>query len=253
MTKTILAISSLALFFAADSSYGMGGKKMQISELKGVTETQVALNEGKANVLVRGKAAELLFKVMKEKQEEQADTAALKWIGSKDGMEWKVRGRQITCSKIKKKKVEDYACAFELDQKGSVAAASEAFDVNTFNLTRTATASKLFKNSKSRSLASASANTSFNKGLAYLVYDEPGKQRASKEAMIVFRGNTAKDILGLLKNGKSNGEAHWGEAQGRKGDDIACVEALGKEPARCALVVSFKDGSTTHRGNPLYR
>jgi hypothetical protein len=252
MTKSILVVSSIAFLFSAGNGHAMGGKKMQISELKGVTETQVALAEGKANVMVRGKAAELLFKVMKQKQEEQTDTDALKWIGAKDGAEWTVKGKQITCSKIARKKAADYACAFDLDKSGNLAAAGQAFDVNAFNLSRTATASKLFQKKKNRAIASVAPLASYNKGRAYLVYDEPGKQRASEEAMIVFRGDPAKDILGLLEQ-TSNQPASWGEAKGRKGQDIACVDAVGKEPARCAVVVSFKDGTITHRGNPLYR
>jgi hypothetical protein len=255
MQKNLVALFALGTLLVTTDSYGFGHKKMQISELKGVTETQVALNEGKATVMVRGKAAELLFRTMKTQQEEQIDTDALKWIGAADGAEWTVKGKQITCSKLLggKKKQEDYACAFSLDQAGTLSAAAEAFDTSNFNLARTETGSNLFRK-KSRSLASvAPPPATYSKGLAYLVYDEPGKQRSSRNALIVFRGDSAKEILGLLENEPANKEAHWGEAVGRKGQDIACVGVLGKEPERCALVVTFKDGSITRSGNPLFR
>lgn len=252
MTRTILALTSLALFFTAETSFGFAKKPMQISELKGVTETQVLAGTWKANVLVRGKAAELLFKTMKEKQEEQTDTEALKLIGSADGTQWTVRGKRITCSKIARKNAADYACAFDLDQTGSLAAADDVFSPNTFNLAHTETGSKLFKKKSNRSLASVGPLASYNKGLAYLVYNEPGKARNSEAALIVFRGEPAKEILGLLQNNPDNKFTHWGKANGRRGQDIACVEAFGKEPERCAVGVTFRDGATTRDGNPLF-
>jgi hypothetical protein len=248
MTKSFLAVASVAILFSSKTSYGFGKKMMQISELKGVTESQVAVNENQAHVFVRGKAAELLFKVMKDKQEEQIDTEALKWMGSKNGAQFTVKGKQITCTRVTNQKAEDYACAFDIDQTGSLTAVNEAFVPETFNLARTETGSKLFKKKKGRAVASA---TSFNKGLAYLVYEKPGEQRRSENAMIVLKGESAKDLLTVLEMGAKEG--HWGDAAGRKGHDIACVGATAKEPERCAVVVSFKDGSTTTSGNPLYQ
>jgi hypothetical protein len=253
MTKSYLALAAFGLLVHAETSWGFAKKPMQITELKGVTETQVASGENKASVMVRGKAAELLFKVMKEKQEEQTDTEALKWIGSKDGAEWTVKGKQITCSKIAKKTAEDYACAFEIDQTGSLAAANDVYVPDTFNLTRTATGSKVFKSKKNRAIASVAPLAAYSKGLAYLVYDEPGQAKKSENAMIVFKGDSAKELLGLLQTGPGNKDAHWGDATGRKGQDIACVGASKGQPDRCAVVVSFKDGSVTHSGNPLFR
>jgi hypothetical protein len=71
--------------------------------------------------------------------------------------------------------------------------------------------------------------------------------------LIVFRGDSAKEILGLLESNPDNKAATWGEGQGRKGKEIACVGATAKEPERCALVVTFQDGSVTRSGNPLFR
>lgn len=254
MKFQFLSLLCMSFILSPTESYGFGKKKMQVSELKGVTETQVALNEGKASVLVRGKAAELIFRMMKEKQEEQTDTDALKTVGGKNSAQLTVKGKQVTCSKISKKDASDYACAFELDQNGSLSAANEAFAPATFNLARTETGSKLFKKKKNRSLASVAPAAAFNKGQAYLVYDEPGQARSSENAMIVFRGEPAKGILGLLESeGAQTKDAHWGDAHGRKGNDIACVGATGSEPERCAMVVTFRDGSVTHSGNPLFR
>ncbi|MGZ3651160.1 MAG: hypothetical protein ACXVB9_09885 [Bdellovibrionota bacterium] len=256
MNKTNTSLFTLAFLFAATpNSFGFGHKKMQVSELKGVTETQVAAADGKGSVMVRGKAAELLFRTMKQQQEEQTDTDALKWIGAKDGAEVTVRGKQVTCSKISKKTQEDYACAFNLETNGTVAAAADVYNPSTFNLARTATGSKVFKK-KNRAIASVAApSATYSKGQAYLVYDEPGKQKTSETALIVFRGDSAKEILTMLEDDKGSDmkDAHWGEAKGRRGQDIACVHALGKEPERCAVVVTFKDGSVTRSGNPLFR
>jgi hypothetical protein len=256
MTKVITSLFAVAFLFTATDSFGFGKKNMQITELKGVTETQVSQKEGRATIMVRGKAAELIFNTMKKRQEEQTDTAALALIGNKDTAEVSVYGKQVTCSKITKKKAADYACAFDLEKGGTVAAAREVYDPTKFNLARTETGSKVFKKLNSRGLASVGApETTLNKGQAYLVYDTPGQANKAESALIVFRGAAAKDILALLEDDKSSGmrEAHWGEAKGRRGQDIACVDKLNKQPERCAMVVTFSNGSVSRDGNPLFR
>jgi hypothetical protein len=233
----------------------MARKKMHVAELKGVTESQVNMNEGKASILVRGKAAELVFRMMKEEQKEVADSEALKLTAAKGATHHTIKGKQVSCSKIEnpKKKQADYACAFDLKGDGTVWAANEAFNPSTFNLARTETGSKLFKKKPGRGLASATPTAAYSAGQAFLVYDEPGKQRNSENALIVFRGDSAREILGVLQNHSSTSSATWGDAKGRKGSDIACVGATTKEPERCAMVVTFRDGSVTRSGNPLFR
>ena len=250
---TYAFIVTVAALHAADAS-AMARKKMHVAELKGVTESQVSKTEGKASVLVRGKAAELVFRMMKEEQKEVADSAALKLAAAKGAKHLTIKGKQVSCSKIEnpKKKQADYACAFDLNGDGSVWAANEPFDPGAFNLARTETGSKLFKK-PGRNLASAAPATSYSSGQAFLVYDQPGKQKHSQNALIVFRGDSAREILGVLENHSGTSSAHWGDAKGRKGNDIACVGATAKEPERCALVVSFRDGSVTRSGNPLFR
>lgn len=240
--------------FSTTDAFAMARKKMHVAELKGVTESQVNMAEGHASVLVRGKAAELVFRMMKEEQKEVADSAALKLTAAKGATHHTIKGKQVSCSKIEnpKKKQADYACAFDLKGDGTVWAADEAFNPGTFNLARTETGSKLFKK-QGRGLASAAPTATYSAGQAFLVYDEPGKQRKSENALIVFRGDSAREILGVLQNHSSTSSASWGDAKGRKGNDIACVGATTKEPERCAMVVTFRDGSVTRSGNPLFR
>jgi hypothetical protein len=256
MKTVTTSLVATALLFTAADSFGFGQKKMHVSELKGVTETQVSQKDGKATIMVRGKAAELIFRTMQKRQEEQTDTAALALLGSKDGAEVSVHGRQVTCSKISKKKAVDYACAFDLEKGGNVAAARDVYDPTKFNLARTETGSKVFKKMKSRGLASVAApETTFNKGQAYLVYDSLGNARAAESALIVIRGAAAKDVLTLLQNDidRDIRDAHWGEATGRRGRDIACVGKMNKEPERCAMVVTFSNGSISRTGNTLFK
>ena len=187
MKTLVFGLFAIGILITSNS-YGFGRKKMQLSELKGVTETQVAKQTGKAMIMVRGKAAELIFRMMKREREERTDSEALKWIGSKSGSEMIVKGRQITCSMISwgKKKHEDYACSFEMDRTGTLSATKTAFSPTTFNLAKTSTGSKAFKE-KGRSLASVTPTTTYSKGLAYLVYDKPGNQKRAENAMIVFQ------------------------------------------------------------------
>jgi len=253
VTTSLFTVSFLLM---ATNSFGFGQKKMQVSELKGVTETQVSQKDGKATIMVRGKAAELIFRTMQKRQEEQTGTPALALLGSKDGAEVTVYGKQVTCSKISNKSALDYACAFDLEKGGNVAAAREVYDPKKFNLARTETGSKVFKKMNSRGLASVSApETTLNKGQAYLVFDAPGKARAAESALIIFRGASAKDVLTLLQSDINPDikDAHWGEAKGRRGRDIACVDKMNREPERCAMVVTFSNGSISRSGNPLFR
>ncbi len=236
-------------------AFAMAKRKLHVAELKGVTESQVNKAEGMASVFVRGKAAELVFRMMQEDKEQVTDSEALKLTVAKGTTHHTIRGKQVSCSKIEnpKKKQTDYACAFDLKSDGSALAAKEAFNPESFNLARTKTGSKLFKK-QGRGLASVAAPAAtYSAGQAYLVYDEPGKQRESKDALIVFRGDSAREIMGLLESDISNRAATWGEAKGKKGEDIACVSATASEPERCALVVTFRDGSVTRSGNPLFR
>ena len=185
-------------------------------------------------------------------------------IGYGNGAHYQVRGKQVACSKITKTSKakhhrDDYACAFDVDKNGNILAGKEAFNPQTFDLAKTATGSNVFKGTSGRSLASVSTaalpppDPSYGKSHAYLVYEAKGRQRQAENALIVFRGSTAKDIMGMLKNGSPGRVANYGESKGRKGNEIACVESTGKEPERCALVISFRDGSVTRSGNPLFR
>ncbi|HEY8280173.1 MAG TPA: hypothetical protein VIH99_11150 [Bdellovibrionota bacterium] len=254
--RTITLLTLVSFLIAPDGS-GFGGKKMRVTELTGVTESQVAVGEGKAFVLVRGKAAELLFRMLREKREQKVNTDALKSTGVKGDLHVNVKGKQLSCSRMSnpKRKRIDYACAFDLTQDGSVALGGEAFDPGVFDLAHTQTGSKYFPaKAGGRAPASVAASAKYSKGTAYLVYDEPGQQRNSENALIVFRGESAKEILGLLAQNPDNKETSWGaEGKGRKGSDIACVGATSLETARCSLVVSFKDGSVSRKGNPLFR
>lgn len=250
---TYAFLISIAALSTNEAS-AMARRKMHVAEIKGVTESQVNKVEGKASVLVRGKAAELVFRMLKEERKEVAESEALKLTVAKGAIHHTIKGKQVTCSKIEnqKKKQADYACAFELKSDGSAWAAAEAFNPAAFNLARTETGSKMFKK-PGRNLASAAPAVSHSAGQAFVVYDDPGKRSKSENALIVFRGDSAREIMGLLEADITNRAATWGDAKGRKGSDIACVGATAKEPERCALVVSFRDGSVTRSGNPLFR
>lgn len=247
------AFLSLAATFGTTDAFAMAKKPMHVAEIKGVTESQVSKAEGHAAVLVRGKAAELVFRMMREEHKDLAESDALK-MAPKGATHVTIKGKQVSCSKIEnpKKKQADYACAFELKSDGSAWAAEEAFKPDTFNLARTNTGSKLFKKN-GRTPASATPAATYSPGQAYVVYNEPGKRANSENALIVFKGDSAREIMGLLEGDVTNKNATWGEAKGRKGNDIACVGATAAEPERCAMVVTFRDGSVTRSGNPLFR
>lgn len=253
--KYLLTAFVMASLFIGSDGYAMGRKKMHVSELKGVTESQVAPSDDKAIVMVRGKAAELVFRMMKKEQSIHTESEAQKLSVAKNPAHVTVTGKQVSCSKISsvKNKQADYACAFEVLKDGSVSAVVEAFNPAAFNLARTETGSKFFKKAKGRGLASVAPTATYSTGKAFLVYDKPGKHRDSENTLIVFRGESAKELMGLLEKSSQNRTASWGGSKGRKGDDIACVSATEKEPDRCALVVSFRDGSVTRTGNPLFQ
>jgi hypothetical protein len=259
MNKLYLLPLALAYLFCAPESHGFGGKKMNVTSLNGVTETQVAKGEDHASVLVRGKAAELIFRMMKDRQAEQPESEVAQMAGTGTN-HWVAKGQQISCSKVQKKKKTDFACAFELSHDGSVSAGLEPYTPTVFNLAKTNTGSKFFKNtapaSKGRSLASvAPAGTGpakFSKGAAYVMYDKPENKRDSDDALIVFRGASAKELLHFLSDSKdANSFTLAGGTKGVKGREIACVEKTADEPERCSLVVSFRDGSISSRKNPL--
>lgn len=259
MNKLFALPFVLSLILAVPESHGFGSKKLNVSSLKGVTETQVAKGEERASILVRGKAAELIFRMMKESQAEQADSEVAHAAG-KGSSHWVAKGKQISCSRVEKKNQHDYACAFELDREGSVMAGIEPYSPAVFNLAKTNTGSKLFKNAKKegRSLASvgpaAAGPAKYSKGAAYIMYDKPEKKRDSENALIVFRGASASEIMGFLNEAKdANTFALAGGTKGVKGREIACVEKTEQEPARCSLVVSFHDGSISRSKNPLFR
>lgn len=257
MNKYLYSAFAVSILFTSTDGHAMGRKKLNVAELKGVTESQVSKADGKATVMVRGKAAELVYRMMKEVKSEQLVSEALKMASAKGVKHMSVKGRQVSCSKMSnpKRKQDDYACSFEIKDDGTVWAGGEAFNPVAFNLARTETGSKIFKKAQARGLASVTPApaATYSTGQVYLVYDEPGKQSKSENALIVFRGESAKELMGLLETNIENRAAKWGESKGKKGADIACVNATSKEPERCAMVVSFRDGSVTRSGNPLFR
>lgn len=255
--KLCLALLCVWALLGSENSFAFGRKSLRMAEIKGVTESQIANNDGKLSVMVRGKVAELLFRMAKGKQSLEAESAALQLTqNNKDGTHWVVKGKQLNCSKISnvKKHADDYACSFQIDQSGSIAAASESFSPELYNLARTETGSKMFK--KARALASVTqpgaSQATFSKGQAYVVYEKPGEQKKSETALIVFRGDSAREIKTFLETSHV-AEATWSGNRGRKGNEIACVNATYSEPERCAVAVNLHDGAILRSANPLFR
>jgi hypothetical protein len=236
--------------------WAMGAKPKHVSEIKGVSETQVArsVDGTKASILVRGKAAELIYKKIQEKRVEQIGTDALENIGALEATHWTTKGRQLVCSKIENKKAkrEDYACALELDGRGEAFAKLEAFQPQVFNLARTDTKSKHFKKNKGRGLASAQP-PAFARAKAYVMYNDPEKRLQSNDALIVIRGAAAKELNAFLAEQKGVDRVKIAGTPAIRAKDIGCVESNASEAERCALVISMSDGSISRSKNPILR
>jgi len=253
--KYLLAVF---LMVSSQSAFGFSQKKMDLREVKGVTETQVApsVEGNKMSLMVRGKGAEFLFRSLKEKRQEKVDSKALEIVGALDNTHWTVEGRQVTCSRIhnKKSKKEDYACAFDLQGDGKLVASAEPFTPTVFNLAKTKTDVKFFKKkAAARGLASASpAGPQDLK--AYAMYEGRKNEKPEfKDTMFVFRGAAATQIMDFLQRNAGGEGFSLAGAKGYKGREISCVESTAAEPARCAIVVSLAEGFISTRKNPLFR
>ena len=260
MKKFFPALAVLPFFFASGESHGFGKKKFNFADLGGVTETQVAKDHDRAYIFVRGKAAELMYRMIRADQKQEKEAGALKWANAKDATLWTVKGKQVACSKVtsEKKKKTDFACAFDLEADGKVVATETGFNSDVFNLARTETGVRLFNNKPaekgSRALASvATAPATYAQGKAYVMYGNSDKVRDSEDAMIVFRGKAAREIMEHIGASKEAKALTFGAGvKGVKGREIACVESNGQEQDRCALVVSLRDGSVSRKANPLF-
>lgn len=261
-TKTLYTLSFLLLSQAA---YGMGHKKMNLTEIKGVTESQLfkSADAQVLSIMVRGKAAELLYRTLEEKRVKKTGTEALDLLKDKNAAHWTVQGKQISCSKIQNKiaKVNDYACAFALDPEGEVAGQLEPFTPTLFNLVKTKTQARLFsaKKPSGRGIASVSSPVPHETG-AYLMFDkssdsvEAGKpKREYEDALLVFKGEAAVEIMGFLTEAKKYREFILSGAKGVRGKEISCLGKKSAETERCALVISLGSGSISTRKNPLFR
>jgi hypothetical protein len=270
MRHSILIV--LAVFAFSSTAHGFGHKKMNVTELKGVTETQLVRsgNEKKLSVMIRGKGAELLYRTLKERRSEHVESAALDMIGTLNNTHWTVHGKQVSCSRIQAKNYKgknkaagvDYACAFELDTLGLVTASVEPFNPSLFNMVNTKTYARLFpaakhQPSRGRSLASTSPVPVPYGASAYLMHelraDGTTAKRDFQDTMVVFRGPAAAEIMSFLAQGKRHREFTLAGAKGVRGREISCVQATGSEPDRCALVFSLKSGSVSTWKNPLFR
>lgn len=256
--NTVFITASLLLLVPA-ASFGFGSKTIKVTEITGVTEAQVAKapDGGKALVMVRGKAAELFYKMMKNKATEQTGSEALSSLPDKNTTHWTMVGKQVSCSKLEntKKKRTDFACAFEVSPKGEIVAGVEPYSPNVFNLAKTATPApiKFKKSDAGRALASVTPHPVYEKASAYVMYDKPENKRRAEDAMVVIRGKAAKEIMAFLQEGKSAKEFQMHGINGVKGDEISCVDATDKEKERCALVVSLENGAVSTKKNPLFR
>lgn len=258
-------VCTFSLMLASQAAFGMGHKKMNVTEIKGVTESQLSKSDDakSLSIMVRGRAAELLYRTLDEKKVEQTGTAALGLLKGKNNLQWTVKGKQVSCSRIQKKngKFDDYACAFELDREGEVAGKVEPFSPTLFNLVKTKTQAKLFPAAKTggRGLASAAAPMPYP-AAAYVMYDKAdekknaGKPRREfEDALIVFKGPAAAEIMTFLTEAKGYREFMLAGTKGVKGKEISCLGAKSGEPERCALVLSLASGSVSTRKNPLFR
>jgi hypothetical protein len=245
----------------SENAHAFGQKKMSLAEVKGVTETQLkrSADATKLSVMIRGKGAEFLFRTLQEKRTEKTGSAALELAGNVNNKHWAVNGKQVSCSRIQngKNKKEDYACVFEIDGGGYVAAAEEAFNPSLFNLVKTKTQSKVFAGVKQkkggRGLASAVPVAVPHVASAYAMYEPSANKRKSSDTLFVFKGKAAAEIMGFLAENRASVEFRKGGANGLRGQEISCV--AGKkdgESDRCALVVSLADGAVSTSANPLF-
>lgn len=254
-TKAAFLLTT-ALLFSGESAHAFGKKSFQSTELTGVTESQIthAPDSGKISVMVRGRVAELLFRMIKGEKKEHLGSDALALTKNMTNTHWTVSGKQVTCSKIttKSQAKADYACAFDLSNDGAVVAGVEPFNPALFNLARTNVPDRFFqKGAKTRGLASNGASL-YEQSAAYVVYDKGEKAKQAKEAMVVFKGSVAKKLVEVMGQGKDVKPFTMKGAKGWKGRDLACVEAVGASQERCALVLSLEDGAVSKKKNPLF-
>lgn len=247
---------SLLAFLATTTAHGFGGKKMNFTEVRGASEAQVVQTEGVpgTKVMIRGRAAELLYKMNDHKALEQKDTEALAQMKAKEKSHWAWTGKQISCSKVtdEKKKVDEYACGVVMTTDGELAAL-EPFSPAVFNLAQTEQKSTLFKRTKGigRAIASLPANA-LDKATAYVVYEKKGAATQSSEAMVVIRGTAAQEIMWQLNAAPKADKFKKGPVDGVRGREIACVGASNSEGERCSFVVSMADGQMQTKHNPLF-
>lgn len=251
-TVTILAI----LLLPANNAFAFASKNLKVAELNQVTESQVTWTEEerKAHVMVRGRGAELLYRMIKEERKENLESDALTFAGRASSGHWSVKGQQVICSKMdnKKKTKSDYACAFSIDEGGSVNAGVEPFDPVLFNLAKTNTSIKLFKGKQrtGRALASASP-TIYGKSAAYVLYGKSEVPKEGKDTMIVFKDAVARKLLEVLRSSPNSEPFVKNGTKGLRGNEFSCVEAANGDAERCAVVFSLTDGGVSKRKNPL--
>lgn len=240
------------LFVSHEQAHAFGQKKMNLSEVKGGTESQLiqAPDSAKLSVVVHGKGAEFLFRTLKKTRTGKYAPSGQDLVSGTNAR-WTVVGRQVTCTRIQKAKNESYACAFQLDKKGAVAGDFEPLSPVAFNFDKNS-AKVAIKKKGGRGLASASAPVSHPTS-TYAMYENGSEKSRSEDTLFVFHGPVATEMIGFLTMHDSDSFFLAG-ASGVRGKEVSCVAA--KKPGdsdRCALVVSMNDGSISTRKNPLFQ
>lgn len=258
----------LAVAFSVPSySFAMSKGSIDYAVDRGPSQVQLTSfnsEAGDSSVLIRGHAAEVVYKNLNIDAKSVTQSAALDLIGGKAQQSEKV-GSLITCSEIRSGKKADYACSVTVDSNGKLAVNREPFDTKKFDLaTNYGGATNLFKAAKNtakagRSLASVDEPKVYGSADVYFVKPKEAKkdlQQAKAENMlVVVTGPAAEKIYDEMSIAKDAKNKSMGDAIIFRGEHMACVQNKGAKKAknaRCTFTVSRDSGAVVRDLNPLF-
>ena len=258
-TFSITSLVFIGALLLPQLGFSMSKGPINYVQSTGKSQAQFSVaTERDGLLLLRGHAAEVLYKNIRVKQEAGKDAALQARLGAKLSDSY-ASGSVVTCHEIKSASKSEYACSLEFRNGVNPVAYRDTFSAPGFNWAENYGGTNLVKGSAigagSRGIASVSGGPRGSGGAKVYFLTPKDRTKKTDNVLVLVNGKAADRLYNMMADSKDSKAFRKGNGAGFRGDGIACVhgETGKKEDAyRCSFTVSLSNGDIVKSYNPLF-
>ncbi len=257
--KTLSAIILLGTILLPQYGFSMSKGPVNYVQSVGKSQSQFAVADEKDGIiLLRGHAAEVLFKNIK-KEPRVGQEPGVVVLGNKVS-ETTIAGTTVNCSELKNKSKSEYACSLKLNEGVYPVAYRETYSSTAFNWGESYGGPTFFNGKKNaaqgRAIASVGSTGPIGSGDAKVYFVTPkDKKKQTENVLVLVNGKAAERMYNVMAAARESKPFSKGTGTGYRGDGVACVHADGVKKVdsmRCSFTVALSNGDIVKDYNPLF-